>query len=55
MKKCEICKGDVIEDFGKLKGTMLKMVEDKKARWVYVCSECQKDSKWLEKAKVKGA
>ena len=45
--KCKICKIDIEEEYGKLKGTMLKMVENKKARWVYVCSKCQKDPKWI--------
>ena len=54
-KKCEICKEVIEEEFGKLKGTMLKMVDDKKARWIYACSECQKDPRLLEKAKIKGA
>ena len=54
-KKCEICKEEIVEEYGKLKGTMLKMVDNKKTRFVYVCSDCQKDSKYIEKAKVKGA
>ena len=54
-KKCEICSEELEEEYGKLKGTMLKMVDDKKSRWIYVCSVCQKSSDWIEKAKVKGA
>ena len=55
-KKCIICNNEIEEEFGKFKGTMVKIVEgDKKSRWIYACSECQKDPKWFEKAKVKGA
>jgi len=55
VKKCEICGDEIKEEYGKLKGTMVKMVDNKKTRWIYACSVCQKDSDWLEKAKVKGA
>ncbi len=55
-KKCEICRGEIFEDSGKLKGTMLKIVDsDKTSRFIYVCSGCQKDARWIEKAKVKSA
>ena len=54
-KICELCRGEIEEEFNKLKGTMLRMVEDKKARFIFVCNECQKDAKWIEKAKIKGA
>lgn len=55
-KKCEICSSPIEEEYNKLKGTMLKMVENKKTSWIYVCSDCQKNEKnWIEKAKVKGA
>ncbi len=55
MKKCCICDSEIIEENGKLLGTMLKVVEDKKKSWIYACSSCQKDEKWIEKAKVKSA
>jgi len=55
VEKCEICKAEIEEEYGKLKGTMIKVVEDKKARFIHVCSECQKDSKHIEIAKVKSA
>lgn len=54
-KKCIVCKGAVEEVCGKLKGMAIKMVDNKKARFVYVCSDCQKDPRHIEKAKVKGA
>ena len=56
-KKCEICKEALEEEFNKIKGSMLRMVENKKARWIFVCSDCQRNegARWIEKAKVKGA
>jgi hypothetical protein len=55
-KNCILCGEEVLEDCEKLKGTMLKIVDDKKKSFVYVCSSCmKKDEKWLEKAKIKGA
>ena len=54
-KKCILCGEELLEDFGKIKGTMLGIVDDKKKNFVYVCSSCmKKDEKWLEKAKIKG-
>jgi len=54
-KKCVICGTTIEEEFGKLKGTIIKVVEDKKNKMVYVCSTCQKGSDWIEKAKIKSA
>ena len=53
-KKCVICGEKIKEEFGKLKGTILKsMDENKKSYLIYVCSDCQKKENWLEKAKVR--
>jgi len=54
-EKCIICKEAIAEEYGKLKGTIVRIVDNKKTRFVYVCSQCQKEKDWLEKAKVKGA
>ena len=54
-EKCVICKEDVEEEYGKLKGTIIKALENKKNNLIYVCSECQKDPKYIETAKVKAA
>ena len=54
-KKCVICGSEIPEEYGKLKGTLLKVLEEKKNKFIYVCSDCQKDEKWIEKAKVKSA
>lgn len=55
MKKCAICHKVMGKEFGKLKGTMLKIVENNKRKFVYVCSDCQKKEGWIETAKIKGA
>jgi DNA-directed RNA polymerase subunit RPC12/RpoP len=55
MKKCSICNKEVEEDYGKLNGTMLKIKNDNKNSLIYVCSECQKQENYIEKAKVRAA
>lgn len=55
MTRCAVCQDVIEEEFGKLKGTLLRLVDDKRARFVRVCSSCQKDAKWQEKAKIRGA
>ena len=63
VKKCVICDGAIEEEYGKIQGIMIKMVdtegkgsnESKKSRWIYVCTDCQKDPKHMETAKVRGA
>ncbi len=55
-KKCVICGETIGEEYGKLKGTMVKAKDEKsKNQLIYVCSMCQKKEDWIEKAKVKGA
>jgi hypothetical protein len=55
-KKCVLCNEEIKEDYGKLKGTMIRVVNEKKKReLIYVCSDCQKKDGWMEKAKIKGA
>lgn len=54
-KKCAICNEEISEEYGKLKGTMLKVIENKKKSWIYVCVACQKQPNWVEKAKIKSA
>lgn len=54
--KCVICNEKIDEEYGKLKGTIVKAVdENKKNRFIYVCSECQKKPDWLSVAKIKAA
>lgn len=52
-KKCVICDKGIEEEYGKLQGTIVKVKEDNKNRFIYVCSDCQKQDKWIEKAKIK--
>jgi len=52
-EKCCICGEKIKEQDGKLSGTSLKVKENNKNRLIYVCSSCQKEKNWIEKAKVK--
>jgi len=54
-KKCVICKEEIEESYGKLKGSVLKIIEHGKNNFIYVCSSCQKNKNWIEEAKVKSA
>ncbi|MEK6859556.1 MAG: hypothetical protein AABX54_01960 [Nanoarchaeota archaeon] len=55
-KRCVICNKGIFEKFGKIKGTMLKVLGlNKKAEFIFVCADCQKKDKWAEKAKIKAA
>lgn len=55
-KNCAICNEKIEEDYGKVKGTMLRVRdENKKNQLIYVCSVCQKHEGWIEKAKVNAA
>jgi hypothetical protein len=55
-KKCVICNEAISEEFGKLSGTIVKVVDEKKkSQHLHVCSSCQKTDNWIEKAKIKGA
>jgi hypothetical protein len=51
-----MCDEKIDEDNGKLKGTILRVKNEKGRReFLYVCSSCQKQEGWIEKAKVRGA
>lgn len=53
-KKCVLCYNGITEEYGKLDGTIVKAKgEDNKNQFIYVCSNCQKEKEWLEKAKIK--
>jgi len=54
-QKCVLCNEKIPEEFGKLRGTVIRVVdENKKRQLIYVCSSCQKKDNWIEDAKVKG-
>jgi hypothetical protein len=56
VKKCAICNESIEEEYGKLKGSVVKAKdENSKNQFIYVCSSCQKQDKWIEKAKIKAA
>ena len=52
-EKCAICREKIEEQYGKLKGTIVKVIEEGRNKMIYVCSDCQKQENWIEKAKVK--
>jgi len=54
-KKCIICQEKIEEEYGKLKGTIIKVKEEDKNKFIHVCSNCQKQKDWIEKAKIKSA
>lgn len=54
-KKCAICSEELEEQDGKLIGTMLKTIENKKNILIYVCNNCQKNQDWIERAKIRAA
>jgi len=53
-EKCVICNNEIEEENSKLQGTVLKVKnENNKNELIYVCSDCQKQEDWIEKAKIK--
>jgi len=56
VEKCVLCNEKIEEEFGKLKGTIVKSVdENKKNKLIHVCSNCQKKENWIDDAKIRGA
>ena len=56
VKKCILCNERIEEEYGKLKGALVKAKnENNKNQFIYVCSECQKKDDWINQAKIKGA
>ena len=55
-KNCVLCNNKIEEEYGKLRGTLLKVKnESGKNEIIHVCSKCQKIDDWMDKAKIKGA
>jgi hypothetical protein len=55
-KKCVLCEETINEEYGKLNGTIIRIInEQKKREHIYVCSNCQKQNDYIEKAKIKSA
>ena len=55
MKRCVICDKNIEENKGKLDGTMIKVKENSKNKLIYVCSECEKEEGYIEKAVIRAA
>ena len=54
-KTCTICNKNIEEYGEKLQGTMIKVKENSKNNLIYVCSECEKDKDYLERAIIRAA
>ncbi len=55
-QKCVLCNEKIEEEFGKLRGTVVKSLDESgKNKLIYVCSDCQKKDGWMDDAKIKGA
>jgi len=55
-KKCILCNEKINEEYGKLKGTLIKAKNEKGVNEItHVCSHCQKKDDWRDNALVKGA
>lgn len=56
VKRCAICNEDIKREDEKLQGTLIKVKDEKgKRQFVYVCSECEKNKDYIEKAVVRAA
>ena len=55
VESCVLCNSNIEEEYGKLKGTCIKVLDEGKNKLVYVCCDCQKEKDWLNQAKIKGA
>lgn len=56
VKACAICNEKIEEEYEKLKGTIVKAKdENNKNQLIFVCSNCQKQEGWIDKAKIKAA
>jgi hypothetical protein len=56
IKRCAVCNSDIKGEDGKLQGTLINVKDEKgKKQFVYVCSECEKDKDYIEKAVVRAA
>ena len=55
-KKCILCNEKIQEEYGKLKGTIIKAKdENNKNQIILVCLDCQKLPNHIENAKIKSA
>jgi hypothetical protein len=55
-KMCAVCNKKILEEGGKLQGTLIKVKNEfGKREFVYVCSECEKTENYIERAVVRAA
>ena len=55
-KTCAVCETRIDEKSGKLDGTMIRVKNEKgKNQLIYVCSKCEKDKDYIERAVVRAA
>lgn len=55
-KRCAVCNEEVKEIDGKLQGTLINVKDELgKRQLVYVCSECEKDKDYIERAVIRAA
>ena len=55
VEKCVMCEEKIIEEFGKLIGTIVNVKDEKgKRQLLYVFSSCMKKYDWVKIAKIKG-
>jgi len=56
VKKCACCSKEIEENYGKLKGSLIRVRDEEgKKSFIYVCSDCEKDEDWIERAVVRAA
>lgn len=56
VKRCAVCNEELKGEDGKLQGTLINVKDEKgKKQFVYVCSECEKDKDYIERAVVRAA
>ena len=56
MERCVLCDEDIFGEHDKLRGVIVRAKNlENKNEFLYVCSSCQKQEKWVEKAKIKAA
>ena len=54
--KCVLCEDVIGENYGKLKGTVLRSKDEKgEAQLIHVCNYCQRIEGWEEAAIIRGA
>lgn len=53
---CVLCQEGIDENYGKLKGTVIKSKDETGAsQLIHVCTGCQKIDGWYEEALIRGA